>query len=63
MEINSAYQKRLFCDPEPVLDILVGRGVMTPYLPGFVPSFVLANNSVINSIYRDGRMFIHGYNI
>ena len=58
MKMKSVHQKRLFCDSELVFNSLVEKGVITPDLPVFTRSFVLANNAAINSVYLDDRLSI-----
>ena len=56
--MKSTHQKRLFCDSELVFNSLVETGVITPDLPVFTRSFVIANNAAINSIYLDDKLSI-----
>ena len=56
--MKSVHQKRLFCDSELVFNSLVEKGVITPDLPVFTRSFVLANNAAINNVYLDDRLSI-----
>ena len=56
MKMKSAHQKRLFCDSEAVFSKLVETGIISTDLPVFTRSFVMANNTSINSIYLDEKL-------